>query len=486
MEAANWNGPNIQRTSTRLGAADRGVRAVREGALARAGDGRPGAGRDADDRAGGRAARWAGRSTSAGRGPTPATIRLRDERVERAARHRDPARRAGRRSSSGSSFGVADAADGLDVTVPHFRRDDVTREADLIEEVARIWGLREAPGHAAVAARRQRAARAASSGCGGGPRTRWSAPGSPRSLGWSFAAPELVGRSRIPADDPRSRVVRAAQPDVRGPVGAAHDAARLAARRRASATARAGSRTCGCSRYGAIYLDQPRAGASATAGRGSAGDAAADERQHLGALLTGRAAAGRRGARPSRRGADFFAAKGVLEARAGRAARAVDRRAGARAVPAPGPLRAGAGRRRARGLARRAAPGGRRARGTSSSVAGFELDLGVLPSTRRCTCRDYEDLTSFPAVRQDRARSVRAATCRPPTLVEVVREAGGALLRARRGLRRLPRARGPARRWRCGSSSARPTARSPTRRSRSGARRSSPRVSERLGGELRG
>ena len=32
MEAATWNGPNIQRTSTRLGAAHRGVRALREAA----------------------------------------------------------------------------------------------------------------------------------------------------------------------------------------------------------------------------------------------------------------------------------------------------------------------------------------------------------------------------------------------------------------------------------------------------------------------
>ena len=34
---------------------------------------------------------------------------------------------------------------GLDVTVPHFRRMDVTREVDLVEEVARIDGVDKLP-----------------------------------------------------------------------------------------------------------------------------------------------------------------------------------------------------------------------------------------------------------------------------------------------------------------------------------------------------
>ena len=51
MEAATWNGPNIQRTSTRLAPAHRGVGALREAALARAGHGGPGARGQADDRA---------------------------------------------------------------------------------------------------------------------------------------------------------------------------------------------------------------------------------------------------------------------------------------------------------------------------------------------------------------------------------------------------------------------------------------------------
>ena len=42
-------------------------------------------------------------------------------------------------------FGVVDTGDGLEVTVPPFRRNDVTREVDLIEEVARLWGLEKLP-----------------------------------------------------------------------------------------------------------------------------------------------------------------------------------------------------------------------------------------------------------------------------------------------------------------------------------------------------
>jgi phenylalanyl-tRNA synthetase beta chain len=42
---------------------------------------------------------------------------------------------------SALDFQTAPAKDGLEVTVPALRRDDVTREVDLIEEVARIDGI---------------------------------------------------------------------------------------------------------------------------------------------------------------------------------------------------------------------------------------------------------------------------------------------------------------------------------------------------------
>jgi phenylalanyl-tRNA synthetase beta chain len=61
------------------------------------------------------------------------------------------------------------------------------------------------------------------------------------------------------------------------------------------------------------------------------------------------------------------------------------------------------------------------------SAAGFELDFGALTDAAQLV-PDFEDVTSFPAVRQDRAwwfpRTVAAAD-----VLATVRAAGGALLR---------------------------------------------------------
>ena len=131
MEAANWNGPNIQRTSTRLGAAHRGLRALREGPRARAGDGRA---RSSPrelmlELTGARLCR--GTIDVGGPGPEP-----RDDpparRARRAAAGHAPIPRAEQArilEALGSASPTAE--DGLDVTVPAFRRNDVTREADL-------------------------------------------------------------------------------------------------------------------------------------------------------------------------------------------------------------------------------------------------------------------------------------------------------------------------------------------------------------------
>jgi len=59
-------------------------------------------------------------------------------------------------------------------------------------------------------------------------------------------------------------------------------------------------------------------------------------------------------------------------------------------------------------------------------AAGFELDVGVLAGAADLI-PDYEDLTSFPAVRQDMAVVVPDGVS-AAEVVEVVRHAGGALL----------------------------------------------------------
>ena len=156
--------------------------------------------------------------------------------------------------------------------------------------------------------------------------------------------------------------------------------------------------------YGAVYL-------RARAGRGRDGRATAaipgldrlpDEREHLAALLAGQLRPPTwRDAEPPR--ADFFAAKGVLDGAAGRPARAVGGRAGARAVPASRPRRARARRRASRAGWLGELHPAVAARWDLEQAAGFELDFGVLAARGRRRRPAYEDLTSFPAVRQDLA-----------------------------------------------------------------------------------
>src|SRR5207248_8116607 len=101
--------------------------------------------------------------------------------------------------------------DGLDVTVPALRRDDVTREVDLIEEVARIDGLDRLP--ATLPARRGAAGRLTHS-----QRVRREAEdaltgrGLHEIVGWSLADPALLDRLRVPAAHPLRTVVAIENP----------------------------------------------------------------------------------------------------------------------------------------------------------------------------------------------------------------------------------------------------------------------------------
>ena len=97
------------------------------------------------------------------------------------------------------------------MTVPALRRVDVTREVDLIEEVARIDGLEKLP--ATLPARRgavgllshaQRVRRAAEDALVG--------RGLNEVIGWSFTDPGLLDRLRLPADHAMRQVVRLENP----------------------------------------------------------------------------------------------------------------------------------------------------------------------------------------------------------------------------------------------------------------------------------
>jgi phenylalanyl-tRNA synthetase beta chain len=103
------------------------------------------------------------------------------------------------------------AEGGLDVTVPALRRADVTREVDLIEEVARIDGLERLP--ATLPARRgaagrlnhaQRVRRVAEDAMVG--------RGLYEVVGWSFAEPSLLDRLQLPPEHEMRRVVTLENP----------------------------------------------------------------------------------------------------------------------------------------------------------------------------------------------------------------------------------------------------------------------------------
>ena len=160
----------------------------------------------ADDRAVRRDGRRAARSTSA------ATGRLR--RRSGCATRAWPGCWERRSSAAGADeilrsleFTTREAPDGLDVEPPYFRRGDVTREADVIEEVARLDGLEKLPstlpsrhGARGRLTPRQRLRRRASD--------LLAAQGLYEIVGWSFTGPDTATRLRAPDDHPDAVVLR--------------------------------------------------------------------------------------------------------------------------------------------------------------------------------------------------------------------------------------------------------------------------------------
>ena len=142
-EVANWNGANIHRTSLALGLrSEASSRFEKQLQPEQAMQAQALATRLMIELCGARLR--GGTVDIGGTGPAPITIRLREQRLASILGARISRARC-REILQALEFIVADADDGLDVTVPAFRRGDITREADLIEEVARLHGLQEIP-----------------------------------------------------------------------------------------------------------------------------------------------------------------------------------------------------------------------------------------------------------------------------------------------------------------------------------------------------
>jgi len=431
LEVATWNGPNIHRSSWALGLRseasgrfEKGLQpeqcthaqAIAAQLMIQLCGARPLPGTidiGADGNAG-----W--------EPPGTPSIRLREARVQ--AILGVPI--AGERQAEilkALDFATEPCADGLEVSVPALRRADVTREVDLIEEVARIDGLERLP--ATLPARRGAAGRLSHS-----QRVRRAAEdamvgrGLHEIVGWSFAAPELLDRLRLPAasspegDHEMRAVVTIENPMSEGQsimrptlLGSLLDAARHNVARNGPDVAIFES--------GSVY----RAAPAPAAGGAPAGAWPADEHHALGVLLSGGLTP--RAWQGERREADFFAAKGLL-------AGVLDRfhlqwSVQAREWPFLHPGRsaavlAGDGRQEIRlGLLGELHPLVAAA-WDLQRTAVFAIDLGKLAALT-APVSTFQAFGPFPPLRQDLAVTLPQAVSAAQAL-ERVRSAGAAML----------------------------------------------------------
>ncbi len=307
LEVASWIGPNIHRTSWVLG--------LRSEASARFEKGlQPEQCMQAQALATSLLLELTGARLQAGTidigspPPPPARIRLRERRVS-AILGVDVERGRQREILQALDFATEPAADGLEVQVPPLRRDDVTREIDLIEEVARIDGLERLP--ATLPARRGAAGRLSHA-----QRVRRGAEdvlagrGLHEIVGWSFADPALLERLRLPPEHPMRSVVALENPlseeqSIMRPtlLGSLLDAARYNAYRNGPDIAIFES--------GTVYRARAQTSAAADGAATEEPPSPAEEHHAIAALLSGALAPRSwRGESPH---ADFFAAKALLE-----------------------------------------------------------------------------------------------------------------------------------------------------------------------------
>jgi len=312
LEVATWSGPNIHRASWALGlrseASSRFEKGLQPEQCIYA---QTVAGKLMIELCG--ATLLPGTVDIGGEGPAPRVIRLRESRVREILGVPIEARRQAEILGA-LDFHTEAGEDGLDVSVPPLRRDDVTREIDLIEEVARIDGLERLPatlparrGAAGLLTHAQRVRRAAEDAMVGG--------GLHEIVGWSFADPTLLDRLQLPADHELRRVVRIENPlsdaqSIMRPtlLGSLLDAAQRNASRNGPDIAIFESGTV----YRALAPHSGVASRAGGVGEPAANTYPAEEHHALGVLLSG--ALTPRSWRGGQQEADFFAAKAQLAA----------------------------------------------------------------------------------------------------------------------------------------------------------------------------
>jgi phenylalanyl-tRNA synthetase beta chain len=407
MEAANWNGPNIHRTSLALGLrSEASARFEKQLQPEQALEAQAVAAQLMIEVCG--ATLRDGTIDIGGPGPEPSLIHLRHERVT-SLLGIEIARGRQREILEALEFETAEKSDGLDVRPPAFRRSDVTREADVIEEIARLGALEQLsatlPSRHGASGRlnpRQRLRRAASDAL--------AAQGLHEILGWSFTAPDLATKLRLGADTRQVELenpMSLEQSRLRTTLlGSLLDVAR---RNRAH-----GASALGLFEGGAVFLPVE-------------GESLPREPYHLAGLLSGhvRTPSWRE---PDPPRADFFTVKGVVEGLLGalRATGRYELEGSAEPFLHPGRCATVVLADRAIGWLGEVHPLVAAEWDLEETVAAFELDLDAVPEPEPAV---YEDLTSFPEVREDLAvvvpEQVSASQVR-----EVVARAGAPLLRS--------------------------------------------------------
>ncbi len=335
-------------------------------------------------------------------------------------------------------FGVETDGDDLAVEVPADRHYDVTREVDLVEEVARVHGLDEhlpstlpaVAGQAGGLSREQRLRRRAEDAM--------RDLGFDEVVGWSFTDPGATERLRIPDGDPRANGVAVSNPlseeqsAMRTTVlGSLLDAAQRNLAHGADRVALFES--------GRVYLSTPPTGLEqdeyrpesarrAPLAGGFPGERAAPfvEPHRLACLAVGPLTpqSWRGGGEP----ADFFALKGVLEGLASRLGVALEFEQAAEPFLHPGRAAQVSIGDEAAGWVGELHPLVCR-KWDLEAASGFEIGLAPLVAAASAGEETFEDVTTYPAVRQDLAvvvpGDVAAAQVRYAVLA-----GGGELLRS--------------------------------------------------------
>jgi phenylalanyl-tRNA synthetase beta chain len=334
-------------------------------------------------------------------------------------------------------FGVEADGEDLEVTVPPDRHYDVTREVDLIEEVARVHGIDEhlpttlpaTAGQVGGLSRRQRLRRRAEDGL--------RDLGFDQVVGWSFTDPGEPARLRIPFDDLRSSAVL-----LSNPLSEEQSAMRTMVLGSlldvASRNVARGAERIALFEAGSVYLLEAPPGEGAPEDLGVGGvdplagvfpgerPAPVAEPFRIAALAAGPLTA--RSWRGEVVPGDFFALKGVLEALAAQLGAELSFEPAAEPFLHPGRSAAVEVAGVAAGWLGEMHPLVCR-EWDLDAAAGFEIDLAPLLAAASAGNETYEDVTTFPAAYQDLAVVVPAAVAATEVRAAIL-AGGGELLAA--------------------------------------------------------